>query len=785
MPSYRNLAVLSPAARRGSATDAPAAGVEGLPIEDDDMGQSTNQDDTSVVAAETVVDGGPTRERRPSIRPTALPPPLEKTTADAANPQANLKARIMQIQTNKSLTPKEKADGMQKVMMQQWTEAQERLTPKQAESKPETPVADSDRTVVTYHNADAGIKGCSHYQYVAFHLDHGPANPVLVGENANYEQEKHAFDRYATEKISCMECHTIQPVGPKCINDGCGVDFARYYCSECKFYDDDETKDIYHCEKCRICRIGKGLGVDYFHCDKCNACMSITLKKHKCVERSLESDCPICHVYMFTSTTPVMFLPCGHCMHVACYEDYTQDYRSQIYCSDCERKSETKFHFVYHKCQHDECKSYNTKVVKHFKQEGGSLHPPPAPAAVRFMVGRVVAVHLMKMWHSFVSYMASHFYALKMRPVSGFDPSGFMFMLAFVCLVVGLLLAVFDKRSQRRLSTYLDNKKLTRLSTVGKLVASTAIDHSARQGFIAEMLSFNYLSRLSFSIFVFGITSYLNALAAVVAGWRTPNVVILTMAKDDSGEKTLPDLGHDLFKAVMTLLYGDTDYIDWFDLPDEFIAFVGSIIAVLFLVHPRRLLILRRFTMIYAWINFLRAFCVAVTSLPDASPMCISQFDSRKGAYKSLPIFPKAFHRAFKVLIRPSHHITCGDMIFSGHTVFLVLCALTVTTAELNTPFTRAHPWVLTLVKTATVIGSTLGAFAIVGTRLHYTLDVLIAIYVTIQTWYTYHWLSEDNRWGIRIISWLEHDRRVVSIDHNAYRMARRSGSFNSLNKQE
>ncbi len=31
--------------------------------------------------------------------------------------------------------------------------------------------------------------------------------------------------------------------------------------------------------------------------------------------------------------------------------------------------------------------------------------------------------------------------------------------------------------------------------------------------------------------------------------------------------------------------------------------------------------------------------------------------------------------------------------------------------------------------------GSFLGVFAIVGTRLHYTLDVLIAIYVTIQTW--------------------------------------------------
>lgn len=129
----------------------------------------------------------------------------------------------------------------------------------------------------------------------------------------------------------------------------------------------------------------QGLDIDYFHCDRCNACMSISLKKHKCVERSLESDCPICHSYMFTSTTPVMFLPCGHCMHVSCYEEYTltnyicplcskslgdmelyfasidellereqmpseyQDVKSLIYCSDCERKSTTNFHFVYHK----------------------------------------------------------------------------------------------------------------------------------------------------------------------------------------------------------------------------------------------------------------------------------------------------------------------------------------------------------------------------------------------------------------------------------------------------
>lgn len=38
----------------------------------------------------------------------------------------------------------------------------------------------------------------------------------------------------------------------------------------------------------------------------------------------------------------------------------------------------------------------------------------------------------------------------------------------------------------------------------------------------------------------------------------------------------------------------------------------------------------------------------------------------------------RAFSRALKVLIRPSQHITCGDMVFSGHAVFLMLCTMLV-----------------------------------------------------------------------------------------------------------
>jgi hypothetical protein len=45
-------------------------------------------------------------------------------------------------------------------------------------------------------------------------------------------------------------------------------------------------------------------------------------------------------------------------------EEYAND-RSLILCNDCEKRSETKYHFYYHKC--NECNSYNTKVIEVIK----------------------------------------------------------------------------------------------------------------------------------------------------------------------------------------------------------------------------------------------------------------------------------------------------------------------------------------------------------------------------------------------------------------------------------
>eukprot|EP00252_Welwitschia_mirabilis_P007505 TRINITY_DN18928_c0_g3_i3.p1 TRINITY_DN18928_c0_g3~~TRINITY_DN18928_c0_g3_i3.p1 ORF type:complete len:231 (+),score=37.57 TRINITY_DN18928_c0_g3_i3:80-694(+) len=204
------------------------------------------------------------------------------------------------------------------------------------------------------------------------------------------------MDRKATKEMMCMVCLQIQPVAANCSTSSCkGLPMAKYFCSICKFFDDE--REIYHCPFCNVCRVGRGLGIDYFHCMTCNGCMSKTLAVHRCRERGLESNCPICHDFLFSSSAPVKALPCGHFMHSDCFRIYTcshytcpiccksmgdmavyfgmldallsgeqlpEEYQGRtqdILCNDCEKKGAAPFHWLYHKCS--SCGSYNTRVI--------------------------------------------------------------------------------------------------------------------------------------------------------------------------------------------------------------------------------------------------------------------------------------------------------------------------------------------------------------------------------------------------------------------------------------
>lgn len=121
------------------------------------------------------------------------------------------------------------------------------------------------------------------------------------------QESNHEMNRHASTNMLCMYCQTIQPTAQHC--GQCKRQLGRYYCDQCNLWDNDPQKSIYHCQQCGICRLGRGLDDDYFHCDKCGVCMAINLRgNHRCIERNLDSDCPICGEYMFTSTSTVIFM---------------------------------------------------------------------------------------------------------------------------------------------------------------------------------------------------------------------------------------------------------------------------------------------------------------------------------------------------------------------------------------------------------------------------------------------------------------------------------------------
>lgn len=253
-----------------------------------------------------------------------------------------------------------------------------------------------DKTA-TYFSIEDGILGCPHYRRnckIECHQCHRWYPCHLCHDE---EITSHRLERKMVKFVLCMYCFTPQHPEQFCVE--CDRELGKYFCFQCTLYDNDPLKNIYHCDKCGICRLGLGLNQDYFHCDNCNVCISIELQKnHICIENSTKSNCPICDEFMFNSNEKVVFMTCGHPIHEKCYRQHTlhsykcptcsktisnmelqfrmrdseiknsimpdelRNWIVDIKCIDCNGMSRVPFHYLGHKCDH--CHSYNTMQVK-------------------------------------------------------------------------------------------------------------------------------------------------------------------------------------------------------------------------------------------------------------------------------------------------------------------------------------------------------------------------------------------------------------------------------------
>merc|ERR1711974_154936 len=78
-------------------------------------------------------------------------------------------------------------------------------------------------------------------------------------------------------------------------------------------------------------------------------------------------------------------------------------------------------------------------------------------------------------------------------------------------------------------------------------------------------------------------------------------------------------------------------------------------------------------------------------------------------------------------------HVLCGDYIFSGHTATLLLSYLVV----------RQYSGSRAL-QTVCLLLSVLGVTFLLLGRGHYTIDVVVAYYITTRLWGLYHLLAEN-----------------------------------------
>ncbi|KAI1275759.1 hypothetical protein F5Y07DRAFT_164303 [Xylaria sp. FL0933] len=259
------------------------------------------------------------------------------------------------------------------------------------------------------------LLGCEHYRRNV-KLQCSTCNRWYTCRFCHDTVEDHSLIRKETRNMLCMLCGTAQKASQACVS--CEALAARYYCDICKLWNDDPDKPCYHCDECGICRIGRGIGKDFYHCKKCCACIAISTRlDHKCIERAIDCDCPICGEYMFTSPKPVCFMRCGHSIHRDCLDEHQKtsykcpicnksllnmesqfrnldlsiqaqpmpaefkDARAIVLCHDCSAKSSTMYHWLGLKC--GVCQSYNTAQLQII-----GLNAEAAEAAETDLVGR-------------------------------------------------------------------------------------------------------------------------------------------------------------------------------------------------------------------------------------------------------------------------------------------------------------------------------------------------------------------------------------------------------------
>lgn len=158
------------------------------------------------------------------------------------------------------------------------------------------------------------------------------------------------------------------------------------------------------------------------------------------------------------------------------------------------------------------------------------------------------------------------------------------------------------------------------------------------------------------------------------------NMMLVTVSLSVVHER-VPD--RTIYKPLPDIVLDNVASVDWvLDISEVLIMVQVNACILLVLFHKHKFIVMRRLFLMMSILYFMRSITMFVTVLPVSSETYYCSPKSPNG-YSVLLIAQRAFQlmSGFGLSIN-GKHTYCGDYIYSGHTVMLVLGYLTIVECE-------------------------------------------------------------------------------------------------------
>ncbi|PIK37724.1 hypothetical protein BSL78_25436 [Apostichopus japonicus] len=191
----------------------------------------------------------------------------------------------------------------------------------------------------------------------------------------------------------------------------------------------------------------------------------------------------------------------------------------------------------------------------------------------------------------------------------------------------------------------------------------------------------------------------------------------------------VPDV--EKYPPLPDIVLDNLPYMPWAFKASELCGVVlSSILLVVIILHKHKFIVLRRLFAITGTVFLLRCLTMFVTALsvPDHRLECSSKMygDLHTKIWRAIEICT-----GFGMTLTGVR--TCGDYMFSGHTIVIT---------TLNHFITEYSPRNFHLLHTLSWILNIFGVFFILAAHEHYSIDVIVAFYITSRLFLYYHTLA-------------------------------------------